>query len=209
MKKSKKNRCQCCNKTFAAKIHLVFGDEGKKRNIAAVLLDYIGKSLNELDGIKYGICDPCWQQLIQYNEFKEKCIRANEATSDDDENDIDNDYDNIEDDEASEQNESSSNVTGYMLSEYLDESQYEYLDDSEDMTVEYLDESDSFGEEHVRETNTEIERKKVQFDFTSIIVKPIFMLEIGKYLILSTFLHLVVSSVLIEKKINGTSLEMF
>lgn len=190
MKKSKKNRCQCCNKTFAAKIHLVFDDEGKKRNIAAVLLDYIGKSLNELDGIEYGICDSCWQQLIHYNEFKEKCIRANEANSDDDENNIDNDNDNIEGDEASEQNESSSNVNGYVLSEYLDESQYEYLDESEDMTAEYLDENDSFDEENVRETNTQIERKKVHFDFTSIIVKPIFMLEIGKQLILSTVIHL-------------------
>lgn len=170
MKKSKENRCQCCNKNLTAKIHLVYGDEGKKKNIAAVLFDYIGKRLKEEDGIKYGICDVCWQQLIQYNEFKEKCIRANELPSDDE-------CVNDDDDDESEHNE---NVDGYEDSEYLDESQ---IESDYDMKVEYLEENDFDDEENVCETNNEIERKNIQFDFTTNLVKPIFLLEIGKYFV--------------------------
>lgn len=172
MKKSKEKRCQCCNKTLTAENHLVFGDDGKRRNIAAVLFDYIGKTLNEEDGIKYGICDPCWQQLIQYNEFKERCIRANELSSDDNNDD--------DDEQTAEQHENESLHTDdeYEDSEYLDESQ----NDSDcDMRVEYLEENDSFDEENVYEPNVEVDRKKVQFDFTTILVKPIFALEIGKF----------------------------
>lgn len=195
MKKSKENRCQCCNETVATKNHLVFGDEGKRQNIAAVLFDYIGKSLNEQDGIKYGICDPCWQQLIQYSEFREKCIRANKLSNnddddniddakledevDDDENNEDDDYDDDDDqmeEETSEQNESLPNEDRYEDSEYLEDSQNE---SDYDMKVEYLEENDSFDDEIVGQPNIEIERKKI-FDLASILVKPIFLLEIGK-----------------------------
>lgn len=170
--------------------HLVFGDEGKKRNIAAVLYDYIGKSLKESDGIHYGICEPCWQQLIQYKEFKEKCIRANEVSSD--ENDGDCDDVNTS---SAEENEFMQAEYVYEDSEYLDESQN---DSDYEMNVEYLEESDTYDED-LCERNAEIERKKLsEFDFTTILVKPIFVLEIGKQLTVTFGFFLLFSIVLLR-----------
>ncbi|XP_031630017.1 zinc finger protein 761-like [Contarinia nasturtii] len=162
MKTTKKNRCQCCNKTLTTDYRLVFGDEGKTHNIATLLHDYIGKSLHEQDGNTYAICDLCWQQLLQYNDFKQKCLRANEMSSDEEQE---------EDEEGEEEevkDENLANTLNYEDSEYLDESQ---CDGDYEMKVEYLEENDFANE-------WDNEKKTIPFDFTSVLVKPIFMLEI-------------------------------
>lgn len=167
MKIAKKNRCQCCNKSLTTEYHLIFGDEGKANNIAKLLHDYIGKLLHEDDENRYGICDLCWQQLIQYNEFKEKCLRANELSSDDEEQD--------DDDEGEEEDDKSTvDTLNYEDSEYLDE--FQYGSDCE-MKVEYLEEND---DENEWDQIADNDKQSNPFDFTSVLVKPIFMLEIGK-----------------------------
>lgn len=186
----KSNRCQCCYKSLSSEFHLVFGDEGKKQNIAALLFDYIGKSLNETNVLRYAICDPCWKQLIQYNEFKQKCLRANEELTSDNDNDDNSDGVGEEDKvveilEAKEDDEqqidSFENETVYEDSEYLDEfennSDYEY----DGMNVEYLYETDSFDEATDGNQGSEKDKKKIPFDFTAVLVKPIFAFDFGKY----------------------------
>lgn len=166
MKKSKENRCQCCNKSLIGDFRFVFGDEGKHHNIATLLYEYIKKSLNEKDGLNYAICDPCWQQLIQYNEFKQKCIQAHEVSSDDSEDDavkIENDDDFL-----------------FQETEFLDE--YQNNSEIDEMNVEYLDENDLFDEKNECIQNVQITEKVLPFDFTSVLVKPIFALENGNFI---------------------------
>lgn len=190
MKKSKESRCQCCNKTLTSEFHLVFGDEGKRQNIAALLFDYIKKSLDESDGLRYAICDPCWHQLIQYNEFQKECIRANELSSDDDDDDtnqtettqipaqidsIDNgSFDTMQNDLLYEGNE--------YLNETQNENTYEY-EELDDMKVEYLEENDNFDDEHFCDQDSQIDKKKLPFDFTAVLVKPFFVLGIGNFIL--------------------------
>lgn len=172
MKKSKGNRCQCCNETLAAAFHSVFGKEGKAQGIAALLNDYIGKSLNDTNGVEYFICDPCWQQLIQYNDFKQKCIRANQFSSgDEEEEETDRNNKNVNHNETfiEYQNEISTSECTYEDSEYLDESQNGSDFDTEMMNVEYLEDT-SDAEIY---PNLETAKKKISFDFTSVLVKPI------------------------------------
>lgn len=204
MKKSKEGRCQCCNNTLTENSHLVFGDEGRNINIATLLFNYIKKALNENDGLKYAVCDPCWQQLIQYNEFQQKCIRANQVASEEEEVEetVDNEaVENCNDNEMKEGDDEMV-VNGKMIqevesySEHGDESQhnsnfeeyqqYEYDEDLDDMQIEYLDENDMVDDENWcdnQDTNTvrlpNDAHKKLPFDFTSVLVKPIFMLGIG------------------------------
>lgn len=201
MKKSKEGRCQCCNKTLTDNSHLVFGDEGRTFNIAALLFNYIKKSLNENDGQKYAICDPCWQQLIQYNEFQQKCIRANEVASDEEmeqEDDTygvdDNDIDQVEKDANEtvmlETHEEAGILYANAKSQHNTNLQYQYdgcaeeLD--ENMQIEYLDENDILDEEnwYTQEVSSAVQlpnsgHKKLPFDFTPVLVKPVFMLGIG------------------------------
>lgn len=207
MKKSKEGRCQCCNNTLTENSHLVFGDEGRNFNIATLLFNYIRKSLNESDGLKYAICDPCWQQLIHYNEFQQKCIRANEIANEDDEMEEDDEFDNDNDNEIEEevkkgddinssgkltQGIESQNEDGifYGNVESQDDNNFkyncEYDEELDDMQIEYLDENDILDEENwctqesnaIQSANDEL--KKLQFNFTPVLVKPIFMLGIGK-----------------------------
>lgn len=203
MKKSKVGRCQCCNNALTENSHLVFGDEGRNFNIATLLFNYIKKALNESDGLKYAICDPCWQQLIQYNEFQQKCIRANAIASDEEEVDeLDNDEDEVEKDVENMKKENDStmtlgvgtqNETGGIYangeSQAVNNFQYEceYDEELDDMQIEYLDENDVLDEENwcTQEENAEQAAsndalKKIAFDFTPVLVKPIFMLGIGK-----------------------------
>lgn len=185
MRKSKESRCQCCNKTLTTEYHLVFGDDGKRQNIAALLFDYIKKSLNESDGLRYAICDPCWHQLIQYNEFQKQCIRANELSTDD-EDDINQaettqmpaQIDSIDDASFNTMR----NDLLYEGDEYLNETQndhnfeYEELDD---MKVEYLEDNENFDDDHIYDQDIQFDKKKLPFDFTSVLVKPFFVLGIG------------------------------
>lgn len=83
MKVLRADRCQCCNTSLDHGAHNVFDEDGRTQNIAALLHDYIGKQLNESDGIDYAICDPCWHQLLQCHAFKQKCIQANALAGDD------------------------------------------------------------------------------------------------------------------------------
>lgn len=183
MKKSKKNRCQCCNKCKASAFHSVFGNEGKLHNIAALLIDYIGKVLNENDGVEYMICDPCWQQLIQYNDFKQKCIRANLATTNnEEEEEQENDEVEMKEDEPVEdvyQNETTTSECVYEDSEYLDEFQNEDFD-IEEMNIEYLEEDDSIDSEIF--PNFETKKKSIPFDFTAVLVRPV----IGNFFLFDT-----------------------
>lgn len=185
MRKSKVDRCQCCNKSLANDCHLVFGDEGKRQNIATLLFDYIKKSLNENDGLNYAICDPCWQQLIQYNDFQQKCIRANELSN---ESDDDNCEVAAEPEIVTETNDSfdasydlMKNDILYEDSEYLEEFQNDSDFDNElnEMNVEYLEENDAFDDENVFNQDVQPDKKKLPFDFTSVLVKPFFVLGIG------------------------------
>lgn len=138
-KQLKQNRCQCCNKQLTTATHFVFGDDGKKRNIAVVLLDYIGKSLHETDGINYAICDACWTQLIQYNDFKLKCIQANEHCSDEEENG----------DEAPEEEETDfgEDVQYLESNSHYNEEKCESALDVDEMDVEYLEDDGLFDQE--------------------------------------------------------------
>lgn len=196
MKKSKEGRCQCCNNTLTENSHLVFSDEGRSVNIATLLFNYIKKSLNESDGLKYAICDPCWQQLIQYNEFQQKCIRANEMASDEEEmeaeeeSDDDNDNDNEEEEvDNSGYGKMTRNEGGMFCAndESQSETNYEYDEElDEKWQIEYLEENDALDEENwcTQESNAiqpaNDGLQKLPFDFTPVLVKPIFMLGIGK-----------------------------
>lgn len=172
-KKSKENRCQCCNKSLTPPYHLVFDDEGKHRNIATLLFDYIGKLLDETDGRRYAVCDPCLQQLIQCNEFKQKCIQANEVSSDSEEElelqpNLSDAFDN-----------SSLNGDLYQDNEYVvNEYQNGKEVDADEMNVEYLE--DSFEDENEYDQSSQIGKKKLPYDFSSVLVKPVFVLETGK-----------------------------
>lgn len=84
MRKSKTNKCKCCNSALGAVAsHLIFDEAGKRQNIAFLLFDYLGKQVNESDGVQQAVCDSCLRQLIQCYEFKQKCVQANEEDSDD------------------------------------------------------------------------------------------------------------------------------
>lgn len=189
MRKSKESRCQCCNKSLASDFHLVFGEDGKRQNIAALLFDYIKKTLNENDSLRYAICDPCWQQLIQYNEFQQKCMRANQLSSDDEGGDVEETMPAAVKDESIDGSfDSMNNELQYEDSEYLDEcpndSDIDY--DLDDMKVEYLEEDDAFDDEHFCNQDVQTtEKKKLPFDFTSVLVKPFFILGIGKGIYIS------------------------
>lgn len=183
MKKSKENRCQCCNKTPSGTFHFVFDDEGKRQNIAQLLHDYIGKSLHEVDEIRYAICDPCWQQLIQYNDFKQKCIRANERTSDDDNDDNDElvnkfhePFFSLEHLNNTLPNENENeNEFEYENSEFLEE----YQDDIDYViNVEYLEENYPFEGEN-NECKPELTKKNIPINFTTVFVKPASISKIG------------------------------
>lgn len=165
MKKSKENRCQCCNKSLIGDFRFVFGDEGKHHNIAALLYEYIKKSLNETDGLNYAICDPCWQQLIQYNEFKQRCIQAHELSS-----------------EESEEAVKTENDADFLFqeTEFLDE--YQNNSELDEMNVEYLEENESLDDKNDCDQSIQIAEKVLPFDFTSVLVKPIFALENGNFL---------------------------
>lgn len=192
MRKSKDNRCQCCNKSLIAPFHLVFDEAGKNQNIATLLFDYIGKLLDEKDGRRYAVCSPCLQQLIQCYEFKQKCIRANESTMSEDENENeDGDEDEAEAEEEDEQEETNElneqqsqsdsfddSIQNEVLYEDWNESQNGSDFDGDDMNVEYLD--DSFEAEIEYDPNSQILKKKLPFDFTAVLVKPVFVLDIGK-----------------------------
>lgn len=192
MKKSKAGRCQCCHKALTDSSHLVFGDEGRTLNIAKLLFDYIKKSLDENDGVNYAICDPCWQQLIKYNEFQQNCIRANEMACTEEELEAEDEDANYDDE-----------VDRYELvnmeveKDGSDETQehnihfaYQYECDEElvdDMQIEYLDENDPPDEENwYNHDNSAVPlanvgQKKLPFDFQPVLVKPIFMFGIGKF----------------------------
>lgn len=207
MKKSKEGRCQCCNNTLTENSHLVFGDEGRNFNIATLLFNYIKKTLNENDGIKYAICDSCWQQLIQYNEFQQKCIRANEMACEEDEEEMeeegvvseegDDDNNGTVTVQQNMQNMGSQSEVGIFYGNGQSQSNtnnfgYEckYDEELDDMQIEYLDENDILDEENwctTQETPNSIQPSidgltKLPFDFTPVLVKPIFLLGIGKSL---------------------------
>lgn len=100
MKKSKANKCKCCNSALGAVAsHLIFDDAGKEQNIAFLLFDYIGRRVIESDGDRQAVCDNCLKQLLQCYEFKQRCVQANEADSDDEE---ENDQNHLESNDNSE-----------------------------------------------------------------------------------------------------------
>lgn len=197
MKVLKENRCQCCNTSLGIDAHNVFGEDGRKQNIASLLFDNIGKKLNENNGIQYAICDSCWQQLIQCHEFKQKCIRANEMAAEE-ENSVNNDDKTIRNDiESTEMysplkfyEELKSDKNQYAKMKPYEEILYEL--ESNDMEVEYLDDNYDMYEEDIEyassNTNTCIVESNsdkssgtiiLPFDFTSILVKPFFVLRFG------------------------------
>lgn len=224
MKILKGKRCQCCSAALASDFHLIFDAEGKRKNIAFLLFDYIGKKLNENDNVRYAVCDACYRQLIQCHEFKQKCIRANAAIGDDDDDDepsrsdennsCDEDDANIKPQNASISNpvkednfaESTESRKSYIewdennifeIDEPIDE-QEKNIDidgtgenefDMEEMKVEYLEENDDLDDpeeidheqqlfqqknHQMQEVEKLFESKSLPFDFTTIIVKPIF-----------------------------------
>lgn len=86
MKKTKTNKCKCCNSALNdVESHLIFDENGKRLNIAFLLFDYIGKTVDESDGQQQAVCDGCLNQLIHCYEFKQKCVEAIENDSDDEE----------------------------------------------------------------------------------------------------------------------------
>lgn len=196
MKVLKENHCQCCNTSLGIDAHNVFGEDGRKQNIASLLFDYVGKKLKENNGMQYAICDSCWLQLIQCHEFKQKCIRANEMAGDEEEKSVNNDDNTIRNDIESTEMYSSLKFYEELKS---DKNQYDkmkpyeeilYELESNDMEVEYLDENYDMYEEDIeyapsntckvesnsdRNSGTNI----LPFDFTSILVKPFFMLRFG------------------------------
>lgn len=205
MKRSKEGRCQCCNNTLTGNPHLVFGDEGRTFNIARLLFSYINKKLNENDGLKYAICDSCWQQLIQYNEFQNKCIRANELANEEEElvEEIEGDTDDndtyelvcIDKDGTSDEIPSPSHneTHAFCVSDASPKQnsnfdyQYECDEVVDDMQIEYLDENDILDEENwCNQENTTIQsmvvnagHEKLPFDFKPVLVKPIFCFGLG------------------------------
>lgn len=198
MKKSKEGRCQCCHNILTKNSHLVFDEEGRTLNIATLLFNYIKKSLNENDGLNYAICDPCWQQLIKYNDFQQKCILANEMASDEDDVVEDDDYElvnmQVETDGNNDKIQSNHNETSefYASGESQERNinfDYQYECDEElvdDMQIEYLDENDPVDEESwYNHENNAVQlanvgqKKSIPFDFQPVLVKPIFMFGIG------------------------------
>lgn len=100
MKKSKANKCKCCNSVLGAVAsHLIFDDAGKQQNIAFLLFDYIGRRVIESDGDRAAVCDNCLKQLVQCYEFKQKCVQANEVDSEDEDENDGNDLDSNENSE--------------------------------------------------------------------------------------------------------------
>lgn len=186
MKKSKENRCQCCNKCLTAPFHLVFDEAGKHQNIAALLFDYLGKLLKEEDEKKYAVCDHCLQQLIQCYEFKQKCIRANEVSSDEGEMDENREEEAIEQNRQ-QQLSSASNRDFYGYNEYMSEYQTTSEGegeggDADDMNVEYLEES--FEDDYEEfDQSSQVAKKKIPFDFSAVLVKPVFALQMGELLL--------------------------
>lgn len=84
MKKSKANKCKCCNSALGAVAsHLIFDDAGKQQNIAFLLYDYIGRRVIESDSDRQAVCENCLKQLVQCYEFKQRCVQATEADSED------------------------------------------------------------------------------------------------------------------------------
>lgn len=162
-KKLKVNHCQCCNATLDLNVHYIFDDAGRRQNIAALIADHIGKQLNETDGIKLAICNQCWQQLIKYQEFRQKCIQANATTSDDD--------------GGGENAESTSNYE-YEANDCIEElpNPNDFIDsESDDMNIDYLDEDFAFDDiiETDKDTEDAIAAKKLlSLDFSDVMVKP-------------------------------------
>lgn len=183
MRKLKVNHCQCCSAELNGEIHLVFDDEGKRLNIASLLVDHIGQHLNENDGTKYAICNQCWLQLIKFQEFRQKCIQANTVASDDNGDSIEQQTKKSVSNSLFENSiEAKCNVqeTGESLNpDSLDENELDK------MKIDYLDEIFEIDDIMDTETSSPIKNvedpivndlkngKKLPFDFSQILVKPV------------------------------------
>lgn len=160
MRKSKTNKCKCCNSALGtAASHLIFDDAGKERNIAFLLFDYIGKKVSESDGDQQAVCDNCLRQLIQCYEFKQKCVQANE-----DEDSGDDSNDEMEFNEIIEEE---SNDMGNLVmkpdqtaaeNEYGFEKYVEFIEEYDDDDVDVEDE-ELTGVTNIEQTLTETENE--------------------------------------------------
>lgn len=167
MRKSKANKCKCCNSALVAVTsHLIFDEVGKQQNIAFLLFDYIGKKVIESDGDQQAVCDNCLKQLIQCYEFKQKCVQANENDSEDDENEFeDYDYDGTDTKSIIEEisEDEAENFTGN-IEETTTDSACDF-----DRYVEVIEEYDGVGneDEDVDDTNvsTKIEQTATENEF--------------------------------------------
>lgn len=190
MKVLRADRCQCCNTSPDHGAHNVFDKDGKAQNIAALLHDYIGKQLNESDGIDYAICDPCWQQLLQCHAFKQKCIQANALASDEDAQHgnrfvtpsipaspfLDQFGRRRQEPEPVTQQQANNDIVqptatnvSYQLLEYT----------ADGMIIEYLDDDDSYDDNNTDHKFESIDEVYAT-DLTSILVKPTTCERFGK-----------------------------
>lgn len=178
MRKLKENHCQCCSAELNGEIHLVFDDEGKRLNIASLLVDHIGQHLNESDGTKYAICNQCWLQLIQFHEFRQKCIQANTvARNEDGKKCASNSLFGIN--KFAISIDGKCNVREQSLTP-------DSFDDAETDKIDYLDVIFEFDDPMKTETSSPIKNvensygkndlksgNKLPYDFSQILVKPI------------------------------------
>lgn len=174
-KKKKKpiNKCKCCNSALGSYYHLIYDENGTNLNIARLLQDSVGISINVADGEDQAICDGCLQQVIQTYNFKQKCLQAADDgdTSDEEnpvgdiDNDIGNDVELLEceymDDVHFKQDKDTDDVNIYLTNgeiEYanLEHNEVEYLTETleeenndEYVDDEYLDDSQLSNEEPI------------------------------------------------------------